>query len=373
MTEKLYYSDGYMKECRAKVTRIDGNRVWLDRSIFYPECGGQPGDRGTFGPYEIKDTEKIENEPAHIFSSVEGLNVGDECTLTLDWPHRHEFMVKHSAQHLISSLFYRVLGIGTVAVHLSDEFLTIEVDAPSVPDEDLLRIEDEANRAIREDHRIWQVTVPRAEAEAAHLRRSIKVDDDEVMLVYIDGLDVVACGGVHAASTAEIKEMTYVGTEKIRGRVRTVWKCAEDSVEKRRADQKTVKELSVMLSSPEDGIIPSVQALQEKEYELKGRVKALEEKLVRFDCMRIKEGDRLFVTEYPLEEVRSYLTENRISGILCLRGGEKKEFLFVGDDGTFKTMKKDLGLRGGGRNGFYQGLYANEIGEIRDWLENNCF
>ena len=371
MTEKLYYRDGYMRETVATVTAIgDGGRVFLDRTVFYPECGGQPGDRGWFGPYEVTDTQKDGDEVAHIFRSTEGLSAGDTFPLVLDWDHRYDFMVKHSAQHLLSSVFFNVLHIGTLAVHLSDDFLTVEVDAPELSEEELLRVEDEANRAIREGHRIWQETVPREKAEALNMRRSIKVPDPEVMLVHIDGLDVIACGGVHASSTSEIGEIAFVATEKIRGRIRTVWKCRRDSVAMRRTDRRILGEISVLLSSPEAEAADAVKALLGKEAELRARVKSLEERLVRNDCARIKPGDRLFITEYALEEVREYLTEKGIEGILCLRTGEKREFLFHGDDEAFRKMKKDLGLRGGGRNGFYQGLWTNDIEEIRKYIGN---
>ena len=70
---KLFYEDPYLKETEAKVCRIDGNKVYFDQSIFYPEGGGQPGDRGTFNGYRILDTEKDGDDIAHIFESTEGM------------------------------------------------------------------------------------------------------------------------------------------------------------------------------------------------------------------------------------------------------------------------------------------------------------
>ena len=106
---KLYYEMPYEREVTATVTAVEGNMVFFDKTIFYPEGGGQPGDRGVFNGYEIVDTRKVGDEVAHIFNSTEGLSVGSEGKLVLDWDHRYAFMKRHSAQHLLSSIFFRIM------------------------------------------------------------------------------------------------------------------------------------------------------------------------------------------------------------------------------------------------------------------------
>ncbi|MBQ0070543.1 MAG: alanyl-tRNA editing protein, partial [Spirochaetales bacterium] len=179
MTELLYYKDAYLKETEATVIDIRKGGVVLDKTIFYPECGGQPGDRGTFGLYVIKDTQKEEDgTPLHL---VEGENlpaVGDTYTLTLDWDHRYQYMKEHTAQHLLSATLFHEAQIGTVAVHQGEEILTIETERGDIPDETLLLIEDIANRHINENLKVWQSEMSHKEAEDLGMRRSIKVDGD---------------------------------------------------------------------------------------------------------------------------------------------------------------------------------------------------
>ena len=324
---KLYYEMPYEREVCATVTAIEGNMVFFDKTIFYPEGGGQPGDRGVFNGYEIVDTRKVGDEVAHIFNSTEGLSVGSEGKLVLDWDHRYAFMKRHSAQHLLSSIFFKTLSVGTVAVHLADEYVTIELDRKEIGKSDLLKVEDIANSLVRKGLRIEQRDLPRSEAKALHMRRSIKVDDDVVKVVFISGQDAVACGGVHVSSTSEIGEISFYGVEYIRGHLRTIWLVDSEAVRVRRECLDITNEVSVLLSSPREEIVSSLKA-------------------------------RLGELEDARRRIRGLL--NRRCDVLVLRDGEKKEFLYVGSDGHFTELKKILSLKGGGRNGLYQGSFSQD-------------
>ena len=85
MTERLYYQDAYLKEADATVIGIDGDAVMLDRTIFYPEVGGQPGDRGMIGPFRVVDTSKGEDgTPLHIVPGDKPV-IGSAYRISLDW------------------------------------------------------------------------------------------------------------------------------------------------------------------------------------------------------------------------------------------------------------------------------------------------
>ena len=264
MTEKLYYKDGSLKSVDAEVIGIKKNGIILDKTIFYPEGGGQPGDTGYFGTYEITDTIKDDDgTPLHIIKG-DLPSVGDKAVLTLSWNHRYQYMTEHSAQHLVSALLHSIYDIGTVAVHQGDGFFTIETDASSIDKEKLLDIEDKANEAIREGHGIEQKSLSREEALNLHMRRTIKVDDDTVLVVFIEGLDAVACGGVHLRNTSEIKEIVYIGYEIIRGHVRTIWRAGDAAVSYRRMNDDIVSSLSVLLSSERENIVANAEALSKE-------------------------------------------------------------------------------------------------------------
>lgn len=357
---KLFYEDPYLKEAEARVCRIDGNKVYFDQSIFYPEGGGQPGDRGTFNGYRILDTEKDGDDVAHIFESTEGLREGESGILSLDWEHRYAFMKRHSAQHLLSSILFKKLGVGTLAVHLAQEHITIELDRSSLDLDELLAVEDEASRLVRKALRIEQRDMIRSEAEALHMRRSIKVSDPTVKVVFIDGQDAVACGGVHVSSTAEIGEISYYESEMIRGHIRTVWKVDDEAVRSRRDNLQIVKEASRMLSSPTHEIVGAIASRVDEIEALRREIRALHSTLASMEVEKI-ESSSVHMTEFGLDEMRSILTrKDGIFDVLIIRRGEKREFLFLGSEEHFKELKNVLSLKGGGRGGVYQGSYTSE-------------
>lgn len=357
---KLFYEDPYLKEAEARVCRIDGNKVYFNQSIFYPEGGGQPGDRGTFNGYRILDTEKDGDDIAHIFESTEGLTEGENGILSLDWGHRYAFMKRHSAQHLLSSVFFRKLGVGTFAVHLAEEHVTIELDRSSLGLAELMAVEDEASRLVRKALRIEQRDMIRSEAEALHMRRSIKVSDPAVKVVFIEGQDAVACGGVHVSSTAEIGEISYYDSEMIRGHIRTVWKVDDEAVRSRRDNLQIVKEASRILSSPPHEIVGAIASRVDEIETLKREIRALHSTIASAEAEKIQSFS-VHMTELGLDELRSILTKrDGICDVLIVRCGEKKEFLYLGSDEHFKELKNVLSLRGGGRGGVYQGSYISE-------------
>lgn len=115
-TEQVYYGQPYLQEIEAKVLAIDGLEVVLDRTICYPEGGGQPGDRGTMGESRILDTHK--GGEGMILHKVDHVTfqVGDTVRVKLDWNHRHFYMQAHTAQHMISGILFSKHQIGTVAI-----------------------------------------------------------------------------------------------------------------------------------------------------------------------------------------------------------------------------------------------------------------
>ena len=357
---KLYYENPYLKSIEAKVTRIDGNKVFFDQSIFYPEGGGQPGDVGFFNDYEITDTQKDGDDVAHVFKNTVGLSVGESGRLSLNWEHRYDFMKRHSAQHLLSSVFFRTLGVGTLAVHLAEEYVTIELDRKEICREDLLKVEDEANAFVRKGLKIEQKDMSRSDAEALHMRRSIKVEGDVVKVVFISGQDAVACGGVHVSNTNEIGEISFYKVEYIRGHLRSIWLVDSEAVGIRRLDSAIVNEASVLLSSPRNEIIQSLKARLCELDGLKRELRELYARSAEKEALSIDKDYSVHLTSLPLDEFRTVLSSSALKDVLIVRDGEKKEFLYIGSEGHFTEVKKILSLKGGGRNGIYQGSYLQD-------------
>lgn len=368
MTDLLYYKDAYLKSVDATVVDVNADGIILDKTIFYPECGGQPGDRGTFGAFVIKDTQKSdEGEPLHLIDGAKP-NIGDTLTLTLDWAHRYKYMIEHSAQHLISATLFKEFSIGTVAVHQGERILTIETDKDEIDDGALLQVEDSANSHVREGLRIYQEEVDHKEAEELNMRRSIKVDG-RVKLVYIEGLDVVACGGVHVSNSKEIGEIHYCGKELIRGHVRTIWCVNEEAVEDRRENERVLKEAYKLLSATRESLSLAINRLHDENIELKRRMKSLEEVAARSelnDALASGNNPIIFKTELALDAFVHVLAGDIEAFIVneC-----NKTFLYYGSKERFALLKDKLNLRGGGKSALFRGSYSidailDEAGDI---------
>ena len=102
MTEKLFEQDAYLKECDAKVVKVEGNRVWLDRTVFFGFAGGQQSDSGTLNGRPVLEVAVDGEDIVHTLDEGHGLQVGMEARCVLDWAKRYKIMRVHSATHLVS-------------------------------------------------------------------------------------------------------------------------------------------------------------------------------------------------------------------------------------------------------------------------------
>lgn len=369
MSDLIYYQNPYLKRLE-KVTVIEkreGGAI-LDKTIFYPECGGQPGDRGFFGSSRIKDTKKAKDgTPVHIIEGEEP-EVGEEGTLTLDWDHRFFHMAEHSAQHLISALLFTEYGIGTVAVHQGEEVLTVETDRSNIEDDILLSLEEKAIGRIHEGLSITQVDMTREEAEALHMRRSIKVDDPVVKVVKIENLDAVACGGIHVSSTSEIGELCFLGSETIRGHVRTIWAIGKNAREYRRENERAVKEAGKLLSADASSLSKEIERLQKELMDTRRELKEMKREKAEgeFNSHR-EENPIIYSTALSLDDIPQIISSSaQDKTVFITEEGGKNGFVFFGTKDIFEKIKASLSLKGGGREPLFRGTL---LGDVEEALE----
>jgi len=230
----------------------------LSDTLFYPEGGGQPADRGFIGKERVLDVQKSEGRILHKVQNHPG---DGELTLTLDRPFRDHFTKQHTGQHLISALLHEIFGAETVSVHLGEEETTIEVDSQSLTDEDLTRIEDRANQEITKARPVRSFIVKdREDLKKYPIRRNTDLNE-HIRLVEIEGLDRTPCGGLHAASTAELGLIKYTGMEKIRGRLRLKWKISIPAYTDYRMRFDLVEKAGKLLSARPEETMDRLEAL----------------------------------------------------------------------------------------------------------------
>lgn len=219
MTEELFRSDSYLRECDATVVGIGDGSISVDRSVFYPLGGGQPGDTGTIewdgGKVRVVDTRYGDGgDIAHLVESGAALpGVGDAVRLSIDWDRRYRHMRMHTAMHLLGS----VLQYGVTGGNISEQKSRLDFDMEEPVDKDAVLT---AMRALVEaDHPISFRWISDEELDAnPELVRTMSVQPPrgkgKVRLLEIEGVDLQPCGGTHLKSTGEVGQVRIGKVEK---------------------------------------------------------------------------------------------------------------------------------------------------------------
>lgn len=210
MTEALYREDAYARECATRVIAVHADGVVLDRSVFYPLGGGQPGDSGMLRcadgrEYVVTDTrhDRDRKVTVHHVADAQGLAVGLPLTAVLDWQRRHRHMRVHTCLHLLSAVIVAPVTGGQVG----DSYGRLDFDLPEAPD--AAEVEERLNALIVRDCAVRFRWISDAELDAhPELVKTMSVKPPRglgrVRLVDVEGVDLQPCGGTHVARTGEI-------------------------------------------------------------------------------------------------------------------------------------------------------------------------
>ena len=211
-TELLFRENAYLRQANARVLAVDEHGIRLDRTIFYPQGGGQQGDSGVLlcpggARVAIVDTRKGElpDEVLHIASPSSSLpSPGDAVDLAIDWERRYALMRLHTALHVMSCVVVAPVTGGNIAPDKAR--LDFDIDMALL---DARRIEDETNALIARGGRTETVWITDEELDARpELVKTMSVNPPRgagrVRLLRIPGIDLQPCGGTHVADIAEI-------------------------------------------------------------------------------------------------------------------------------------------------------------------------
>jgi misacylated tRNA(Ala) deacylase len=217
MTELLYLRDAYLREFTATATKVDGDRVVLDRTAFYPTGGGQPHDVGTLGDATVTNVRKDGDD---VWHTLEGPvpEVGTEVAGRVDWDRRHRLMRTHTAMHVLCGVIWNEWGKAVTGGNMEPLEARMDFEFDPLPEGFGPRVEELVNAEIAADRPIEIDFLPRGTAlEDADLIRTkvnlIPESVTEIRVVDIVGLDKQADGGTHVHSTKEIGRFEVVKTE----------------------------------------------------------------------------------------------------------------------------------------------------------------
>ncbi len=258
MTYPLYYDDATATKFEAKIIEIGEHRqaIVLDRTLFYPEGGGQPADRGTINGSVITDVQKrddgaIVHQLAHPLEA--SISVGNAVTGVIDWEHRFDYMQQHSGQHVLSAALWTVAEAATVSVAQGSDVTSIEIDTDRLSSQQINAVVDCANEAIRDNLPIHGFWITEDELPRYRLRRATG-RKGKIRLVQVGNddrpYDLVACGGVHLPSTASLNAVQVVQEERIRGHQRFHFKIGNRALVDYRAKHTVVVDAAEKFSAP---------------------------------------------------------------------------------------------------------------------------
>ena len=257
-TERLYYSDSYLKKFEARVIGRsgDGIQIYLDRTAFYPESGGQPSDRGWCNGIRVLDVIDETDAVAHVLEAplAEGI-----VHCELDWPRRLEHMQQHTGQHLLSAVLLEDFGIRTLSFHMGQETSTIELDCQELTTTQAAAAEMRVAEIVQEAR---PVRIAFESVEAAGDLRKPSERTGTLRIVSIDGLDRSACGGTHVRSTSEIGPLLIRARDKVRGHARIEFLCGGRALRRARKDFQILQQLGKLCSVSVDDLSKNVEAIK---------------------------------------------------------------------------------------------------------------
>jgi misacylated tRNA(Ala) deacylase len=211
MTDELFREDSYLKECEATVTAAAAGSVVLDRTVFYPTGGGQPGDQGVLAlpdGTEIAVLDAVKDGGGAIVHAIAGDAAppapGTKVTARIDWDRRYRHMRMHSCMHLLCA----VVPCGVTGGQIGAEKCRIDFDTGEHV-LDKAHITAELNRLIGEDRPLSHRWITDDELDASpELVRTMSVQpprgSGRVRLMEVAGVDLQPCGGTHVARSGEI-------------------------------------------------------------------------------------------------------------------------------------------------------------------------
>ncbi len=222
-TECLFRDDSYLRECEARVVAVNEQGIVLDRTIFYANSGGQPGDLGVLvsasgTPIPVANTiylDQMKTEIAHVPApGTPPLSAGDKVAAQIDWDKRYARMRMHTALHLLSAALPFAVTGGSVG----DTEGRLDFDIPEAGlDKDAItaRLAEmiAANAAVTSR---W-ISDDELNANPSLVKTmSVKppMGTGKVRLIEIAGLDLQPCGGTHVRSTGEIGKVAVTQIEK---------------------------------------------------------------------------------------------------------------------------------------------------------------
>jgi len=382
-TERLFYDYTSANPFSAGILELrpgnDGTtQVILDKTIFYPEGGGQPADRGMINGVPLLDVQEKNGEIVHLVKDTNVLGEGS-AELILDYRRRRDLTQLHTGQHLLSSVILRMTGAPTVSMHLGDETCTIDVNTPEMSGETILAVEDAVAGVIEENRPVIIHFCPPEDISSFPLRKVPPGGEEIIRVVEIEGCDFVACCGTHLKTTAEIGLLRVLSAEKYKGMTRVSFLAGHRLLLDSRSLRQNAVIVSRALSVPINETGKGILEFLEKSTQIEKRLKTFSEKAVKekTEVLLKKAGEKdssepvTIIESYAEEDINEVLNigkaaQKQCPAVFILASEQSLKFAAYSSVKDFDLrvfLKGELekqGGRGGGGSAFFQGSFGSK-------------
>lgn len=381
-TGKLYYTNTYLKTFTAVVQKCDKYEehylVVLNKTLFYPEGGGQPSDIGVLNTVNVLDVQ--EKNGVIIHKTDKPLEVGSKVTGGINWSHRFSLMQQHTGEHIVSGIVHRLFKLDNIGFHMGDTAITVDFNGELSKD-NLNVVEMLANRAVYQNIQL-KIWYPTAQELKKLDYRSKKELNGNVRIVEIPGFDSCACCGTHVIKTGEIGTIKILSSQRYKGGTRITMLSGDKALLDYQEKSNVSDKISSMLSAKPNEISEAVVHLLEENKVLKQQLSTLKNYILETKAKSLKDGTNnvcRFEDNLTPTDLRRY----------CLMLGEKcsgVSAVFSGDDNTgykyaIASKKTDVRIiskeinykfrgRGGGSSKLVQGTIKGVNKEINNYIRS---
>lgn len=375
-TERLFDIDSKASRFSATVIFCEeaegGYLVVLDKTLFFPEEGGQSCDTGALNSIGVK---RVTEKGGVIYHYTdEPLEVGGNVIGEIEYAERYRKMQNHTGEHIVSGLIYKHFGYNNVGFHLSSDGLTADFDG-ELSDSDVKFIEDLANRVVYECRSVRGYYPEAAELSKMEYRSKLDLSEN-VRIVEIEGVDLCACCAPHVSNTGEVGMIKILDHPRYKGGVRISMKCGSDALDGYRAEYEQSRRISQAISAKHDEVADGVERLLEEMEVLRGRLSRVKRELTEHKLEKIEYTDGnlcIFEDDGDMLSLRNLVNEakKRCGGICaCFSGNDESGYKYIISSTSvdLRARSKEINAailgRGGGSSEMIQGSCTGKREDI---------
>lgn len=375
MTIKLYNDNVMLKNCQATVLACeekDGKfLVELDKTVIFPEGGGQLSDRGKINEVNVLHASEKEGRILHECDAP--VEVGAEVEVTLDWAVRLDRMQQHCGEHILSFVCWKLFDSNNIGFHMNEDTVTVDLDK-ALSEEELLQVEQESNAIIWENRPITVLNLESEEAAKLPMRKFNANLKGILRIVAVENADVCTCCGTHPPVTGMVGCLKIIRAERRKQGQRLEILCGARAMAEYAKQNRILHALATDLSSKVEEVPERYAKMKE---EIANLNEALKEKTAKLLDIEIQEvlakaesrADGAKLLHLVLDDAKTGKNilprvgalENTVSVILAVQPERISYFVALGKETAgdcrayIKLLNDTFGGRGGGKPDGAQG------------------